>query len=369
MAILKVFSNPAVQSVFDAHNCTFAEFKQLLVDTANGTQSVSKADANEKIREIFSEICGIDAESKRSDIRKAVRRHKIDIFEVIEEVLPQLLQSGWQTNPFFDQFVDYRNLNEGDTNVFYTPDNTILNVSRVSNGNWDLKRQRLGRGQRFAVTPEPYAVAVYAEFERLMAGVEDWATLVSKVAEAFQAKINGAIYTATANAYQQLPASSQFVKTLDFSAVDTARNTLNTLVEDVQTASGLSVAILGVRSALAKLRKLDDINWISNQMKQELYETGRLGYWMGVPLVEIPQVFAANTTNRVIDPTGTNLMVMPISNDNKFIKFVNEGDAMIREVNDGIDNQDMTSEYMYIQKLGIATVIGYLFGNVTLQNA
>ena len=368
MAIIKVFSNPAVQGVFDAHNCTYAEFKQLLIDTANGTQTVSKAEANDKIREIFSEICGIDKDSKRAEIRKAIRRHKIDLFEVIEEVIPNLLQTGWQTNPFFAQFVDYRNLNEGDTNVFYTEDNTILNVSRVAQGNWDLKRQRLGRGQRYAVPVEAYAVAIYAEFERLMSGVEDWAKLVAKVAEAFQMKINNALYTATIGAYQSLPSSSQFVKTIDFSSAATARDTLNILIEDVQTATGLPVAILGVRSALAKLRKIDDVNWISNGMKQELYETGELGYWEGTPLIKIPQVFLPGTTTRAIDINGTNLMVMPISADNKFIKFVNEGDAMIREINDGIDNQDMTSEYMYVQKFGIATVIGYLFGNVTITN-
>lgn len=365
MAIM-IFSNPSVQAVFDAHNCTYADFKQLLKDTAMNKQSVSKDEANQKIREVFCEICGIPTDAKRSDIRKAVRRHQVDIFEVIEEVLPDLLQSGWNADPFFNEFVEVRNLNEGDQNVFWTPDNVILNVSKVAQGNWDLKRQRLGRGERYSVPVEAYAVAVYAEFERLLAGVEDWATLVGKVAQAYTQKINDALYTALITATNNLPNAAQFTKTLSLATADDSRDALNTLIEDVQTATGMPVVILGVRSALAKLRKLDDIHWISNEMKQELHTTGRLGLFEGTQLVEIPQVFAPNTTTRKIDATGTQLLVLPATSDNKFIKMVYEGDAMIREVNTGVDTQDMTSEYMFIQKWGIASIIGYQFGKVTL---
>lgn len=364
--MLLTFSNPATQAVFDANKVTKLEFNALLRDTAKGTQKVSKDDANAKIVSMFRQICGVDENSSRKDIRRAIRRHQIDIFEVIEEVIPDLLQSGWNDSPFFREFVEERNLAEGDSNVFYTPSDVVLNVSRVSGSHWDLKRQRLGEGSRFTVETEAYGAAVYAEFERLMAGFEDWATLVSKIAEAFTKKINDALYLATVNAVDKIPHKSQFVKTLDFSAVDDSRNALITLAEDVQTATGREAIIMGTRPALAKLRKLDDVNWISNEMKQEAYTTGELGYFEGLRLVKIPQTFKQGTTDRMIDSDAKQLLIMPVG-DNRFIKFVNEGEAQIKEVNDGITNQDMSSEYYYQQKFGIATIFGLQFGAVTIQ--
>ena len=39
-----------------------------------------------------------------------MRRHKLDVFEVIEETLDDLLVSGWGENPFFREFVKERNI-------------------------------------------------------------------------------------------------------------------------------------------------------------------------------------------------------------------------------------------------------------------
>lgn len=363
--MLLTFSNPAVQAVFDANKVTKAEFSALMRDTTKGTQKVSYEEANAKIVGMFRQVCGVDEKSSRKDIRNAIRRHYIDIYEVVEEVIPDMLQSGWDANPFFREFVEERNLAEGDSNIFYTAQNVVLNVSRVSGGHWDIKRQRLAEGSRFAVETEAYAIAVYAEFERLMAGLDDWATLVAKVAEAFAKKVNDALYLATIDAVNKIPNKSQFNKTLDFSAVDDSRTALVGLVDDVQTATGLEAVIMGTKGALSKLRKLDDVSWVSNEMKQERYTTGKLGYFEGIRLAEIPQVFKQGTTQRMIDADSKQLLVMPVG-DNKFLKLVNEGEGRVKEVNDGTTNADMSSEYMYIQKFGIASIFGYQFGAVTI---
>lgn len=361
------FSNPNVAVVFDNHNCTHAEFEQLLRDRAKGAlQGQSDVEADKKIRTVFNEICGLPADNTDAKLaRQAVRRHRIDIFEVVENVLPDLVISGWNNDPFFNAYVDFRNEAAGDDIVYTTEDKTILNVSRVSGDHWDIKRQRLGAGERFTVPYETYAVGIYAEFARLMIGAEKWADLVAKVAQAFTKKINDTIYSQYVNAPNSLPAGSQWKKTLTLSSADDSRNALLTLVEDVETAAGAPAAITGTKTALGKLRQIGETQWISNEMKQELYTTGRLGYFEGVRLIEIPQAFAANTTTRMIDPTAASLMVMPLV-DNKFIKFTYSGDAEIKETTDNTVNQDMTNEYYFIQKYGIGTVINMLFGSVTL---
>lgn len=361
------FSNPNVAVVFDSHNCTHEDFCQLLKDTAQKRiNGQTDREANEKIRMIFNEICGIPADNTDIGVaRKALRRHMVDVFEVTEEVLPDLIISGWPTDPFFNAYVEVRNIARGDDTVFTTPDKTILNVSKVSGDHWDIRRQRLGAGERFTVALQTYAIAVYAEFARLMIGAEQWADLVAKIAIAFTKKINDELYAQFQAASSQLPAGGQWVKSLSLASADASRNSLLTLVEDVQTASGAEAAIIGVKSALGKLRQIGETQWISNEMKQELYTTGRLGFFEGVKLIEIPQSFIANTTTRQIDVNGTSLFVMPVT-DNKFIKLIYSGDAQIKESTNGTDNQDMTNEYYFIQRYGMATVIRTLFGAVTL---
>ena len=133
-----------------------------------------------------------------------------------------------------------------------------------------------------------------------------------------------------------------------------------TLVEDVQMATGEEVVIMGTRAALAKLSGIGDTDWVSNEMKQERYTTGRLGYFEGIRLVEIPQAFAdGDTSKKLVD--NTKLLIMPVG-DNRFIKMYDEGNGEFYEVTDSMTHQDMTIDAEYQRKLGVATVINKKFG-------
>ena len=61
----------------------YAEYSQLMFDTAKGEEKVSTKDANNKIREIMFSVLGVDENCSRKELRKAIRRHKIDVFEII----------------------------------------------------------------------------------------------------------------------------------------------------------------------------------------------------------------------------------------------------------------------------------------------
>ncbi len=52
---------------------------------------------------------------------------------------------------------------------------------------------------------------------------------------------------------------------------------------------------------------------------------------------------------------------MPMT-DNKFIKLVNEGDTQITQVTDPTTRRDMTYEYEYQMKFGIAVVTNLKWG-------
>ena len=205
---------------------------------------------------------------------------------------------------------------------------------------------------------------VYAEFERLLTGAEDFAKFVTKIYEAVDRYVTETIYQAMMSAAENLPGGAtgagQWVKTGALN--ESTRETLIQLVEDVQMASGASeVVIMGTKSALAKVTGLQNVDWISNEMKTERHTTGRVGMWEGIRLVEIKQGFALNDTTKYLVDDKV-LFIMPISQDNKFIKIVNEGEAQIRQVSDGTTNQDMTEEMKYLFKMGVGVQINMRWG-------
>lgn len=359
-----------VREVFENDTAKFAAFNKLMLDTASGNfeEGITAKDASNKIVAKFKQIIGCDENSTKAEIRKAIRKNQQVLFDLIEEVVPNLLQSGWQDNPFFNEFVEVKNIDIGDQNVFYTEDETILTVSKVSGNHWDLDRQRLGKGASFSVTTSWYGIAVYSEYERLLTGAEDFATFVNKLYEAVDKYVNESIYQAMLTASAQLPGGAtgtgQWVKTGDLTA--TTKSTFIQLVEDVQMATGMEVVVMGTKAALSKIEGMQDIQWVSEDMKVSRNTTGRIGYFEGIRLVELKQGFRLNdTTNYLID--DKQLFIMPVG-DNKFIKVVNEGQPEMRQVNDNTVNLDMTYDYRYMFKMGVAVMVNLLFGvwNITV---
>ena len=353
-----------VRDVFENDDNKFNAFSKLMLDTANANfeEGIDAKSANEKIVSMFKQIIGCDEKSTKAEIRKAIRKNQQVLFDLIEEVVPNLLQSGWQDNPFFNEYVEVKNIDIGDQNVFYTEDETILSVSKVSGNHWDIDRQRLGKGASFSVATSWYGIAIYSEYERLLTGAEDFATFVTKLYEAVDRFVNESIYQAFCDAAEKLPGGAsgagQWVKTGALDAA--AKDKFMTLIEDVQMATGMDVVIMGTKSALMKLEGMQDINWVSNDMKVERNTTGRIGYFEGIRLVELKQGFRLNdTTNRLIN--DKQLFIMP-TGDNKFVKLVNEGQPEMRQVNDNTTNLDMTYDYRYMFKMGVAVMIGLRFG-------
>lgn len=353
-----------VREIFENDDAKFASFNKLMLDVANDNleDGITIKEANAKITAMFKKIIGCDENSSKAEVRKAIRKNQQVLFDLIEEVVPNLLQSGWQDNPFFNEFVETRNIDIGDQNVFYTEDETILTVSKVSGNHWDLDRQRLGKGTTFSVATSWYGIAVYSEYEKLLTGLEDFATFVTKLYEAVDRFVNESIYEAFVSAASELPGGAggagQWVKTGDLG--DVTKDAFMTLIEDVQMATGMDVVIMGTKAALSKLEGMQKIDWVSNEMKNERYTTGRLGYFEGTRLVEIKQGFKLNdTTHRLVD--DKQLFIMPIG-DNKFVKVVNEGQPEMRQVQDNVTNQDMTYDFRYMFKIGVGVQIGLRFG-------
>ena len=103
-------------------------------------------------------------------------------------------------------------------------------------------------------------------------------------------------------------------------------------------------------------------------MKNEKYETGKLGKWEGYDLMYIPRVNELNTrTDAFTDEQKNLIMILPVDPEFKPIKRVNEGDVAFYE--DGMDgskkNMLVSAEIAY--KEGIAVVINQLYGTIDVR--
>ena len=342
-----------VQNVFNNDENDFVAFSQLMIDTARGTQSVSKEEANAKIVEVFQGVLGITKDSRPAEVRKAIRRNQALVFDIIEETIQSLLVTDWGNDPFMMKYVDQRNLALGDKNEFYIDDDSIMSIMKIAGNHHNIIRQRLGAGTVKSIETYWCGAKVYAEFERVMTGAEDFAKFINKVYDAYDRYIKNAIYDTMVDYSTNL--TGMFKKTGSI----TAQN-LRDLCDLVSTAMGMPVMIMGTRTALQNVVALTGVDYLSSNMKDELHRTGTMTIWQGIELVEIPQVFERNKVGQYkID--STLLWIMP-QTEEKWIKLVNEGDTQISQVADKDTNRDLTYEYEMQTKLGIGILLNGVFG-------
>lgn len=331
------------------------EITRVMLNTSYGLPSgqYSVEDSNTTIRKYFEAELGIPEGCKDVRIiKKALRRNKVKFFEIIEETVENLLVSGWRENEFFERFVEFRNLQLGQKNLFYVPDESILTVSEFSGDHNDLRRQKLGAGSEYSVAIRDYGIKIYDEYIRFQAAIIDWAAFTNKMYEAIDKQVNDQIFEAFLGLDTVVPAGFGVTGALD---LDKAVN----LAEAVQIATGEDVIIAGTRPAISKLMGLTPSGWISNEMKNQRNTLGATTHFEGIETMVVPNVFEQGTT--VTKYPNNKLFFLPKS-DVKPIKFVYEGDMEYTEVTDKTTRVDQTMEAMIQYKAGLATVFGKYFG-------
>ena len=309
------------------------------------------ADVDSKIREQFFNLMGTEKPTM-----KDIRRHKTEIFEILEEVLTETYRNGVNEDEFFMQFAEVRNIALGDAQEFYVEDDAVLVVSEHNGSHWDISRQKLEGGESFTVKTKAYAIAVYGDFFLFATGRLSFARMVSKVAEAIQNKIYEEVAMSFANAITKLP--TEFTATGTY---DEAK--LQEIVAHVEAVSGAPVVVVGTRQALAKVTAGLPVQYFSDAMKNELARTGRISTVNGLTLVQLPTVHKQNSFDFAYD--DNQLLVLPQNNE-RFIKIVFEGEDYVKEVTDELGNMDMSLEYKFISRFGVSSVFSTLFGVYTL---
>lgn len=338
---------------------TNRKFSQDVLDLAQmGTDILHNSfsvNSEEEIceKDFITGLVELNGGSDKLDYR-AIRKGKTnEMFEVLEVVVARNVASGLTENAFFQEFVDYRDVEFGDKESFYIEDDSLFTVANLSMGNWAIERQRINKGTSKSIETSAKGIKAYEQIERLLAGRITLDDFVKKITKSLlQARLELA-YVAFSNGLDALP--TPYKKTGSYT-----EDNMYALIEEVEIANpGKDVVIIGTRNALRKISVVDAAN--GEDAKSSKYAMGYYGNVGDVKVMAVKQANKVGTTNRVFDDNT----LYVVAGDDKPIKFITEGTPII-DTSDMLKNVDGTVDLMAIEMTGAGTVFGGYIGKYDL---
>lgn len=268
------------------------EIVKLAVDAYKG--SVEKYSAKQSQEVLHQALVDANGGSTKLDYR-AIRDGRCSgLFTLVEEILSRTIVDGLQGDEAFNALVDFRNIAEGDQNLFVVNDNTLFVVSEAADGTQGIRRQRLGGAKETSIPTTLKAVRIYEEMNRVLAGRVDFNEMISRVAESFRQKLLTDIYGLWSSATAADLGGAAYFPT----AGTYDEDTLLDLIAHVEAAAGGKTAtIIGTKKGIKSL--IPSIQ--SDGFKNDLYNLGYAGKFYGTPVVATPQRHKVGTTDFVLD--------------------------------------------------------------------
>lgn len=277
---------------------------------------------------------------------KAIRDGKCSgLFAFIEETLSRTVVEGLVGDEFFNALVDFRNVAEGDQNIFVVEDSNLFVIDDVADGTQGIRRQRLGGSNEVSIPTTMKMVRIYEELNRVLAGRVDFNHFINVVAESFRQKMLNDIYTLWSGATADDLGGIAYFPT----AGTYDEEELLDLIAHVEAAAGGKPAtIVGTKKACRMLAASIQ----ADSAREELHNLGYYGKFYGTPVVVTPQRHKVGSTEFVFDDDVLTI----VAGDDKPIKFVYEGDPIVL-MGDPMQNADFTQEYLYGEKYGLGIVL------------
>ncbi len=312
---------------------------------------VEPAKREDAIRKAFLAELGLETYSQKT-FRKAFRKNEVAIYEVIEEIIADDIK-GIDGNPFFNQFVETKNLDLGDTNEFFVEGANALIVSEISGGNWNLKRQRVEGGASFMVYTKVYGIAIYDYVERVASGRVDFAKFIALVSKAVQDKIEDLAHSTLLVSLSKLPAEFQVSGSYDEEAI-------LTMCSKVESANQEAPVLVGTKTALSKLQGRSTLPMSDTQLNERASK-GFVTLWNSYRCIELTNNVRTGTFEEVL----SNDEIYVMSADDKPVKLVLEGGEVVRE-NSGEEVVDRSMGLALMFKAGVACAHSKVLGRITL---
>ena len=210
---------------------------------------------------------------------------------------------------YFNSLVDFRNVAEGDSPIFYVKDNDLFVVSEAADGTQGIRRQRLGGMSEATIPTTMKVVRIYEEMNRVLSGRVDFNTMINKVAESFNQKLLNDVYSLWIGATATQMGGTTYFPTAGAYSEDA----LLELISHVEAAAGGKTAtIVGTKKALRNLKE----SIMSDDAKDDFHNMGYVGKFFGTPVVASPQRHKVGSTDFVLDDN----MLTVIAGDDKPLK-------------------------------------------------
>lgn len=318
----------------------------LAIDAIRGRVSgnFSAQETSETIRQAMIEMNG---GSDKLNIKTFHRGSELYAF--VEEIIPYVIEEGLTGSEFFMGMVDYRNMAEGDAPEFVAEDRSEFVVANIGNGTQSVRRQRLGARESVTLATQMRAIKIYEELNRVLAGRVDFNTFITKVGEAFAKQMNEDIF----KVFNSISANTKGLNEKYVFSGSFDEDKLLDIIAHVEASTGKTAKIVGTKKALRKVTTAV----VAHEAESDMYNVGHYGKFNGTEMVSVKQAHKTGTDEFVLDDNKLYIL----AGDDKMIKFVNEGEGLLIS-GDPMNNADLTMEYLYGQKYGLALMVNEKLG-------
>ena len=298
-------------------------------------ENLSYAAINETLRNELNALASTHA---------MYRENKNLIFSIIEEIMDEVLPKR----------VSERYAEMAETKVFKQGDKPEFRRNRTNNrrakqfvtrvglaGKYEVFK--LGRKtESFQVPTSALGGAAQIGFEEYLDGRIDMAEVLSVIMEGIDETIQEEVSLSLIGALNQLPTNNK----VEVNGWDEA--TMDHLIS-VAAAYGTPVVYCTREFAV---RMIPDTGWLTEGMKEKIWNNGWLGNYKGTRVVILEQSFEDETNSRkVIDPSYA--WIIPTGADGKPVKIAMEGDTLVDEWK----NHDWSREVQVYKKVGVVTML------------
>ena len=319
------------------------ELVKIACDAYHG--NVEKYSVKQSMESLRKALVELNGGSTKLDYKKIRDGECKGLFALVETILSKTVVEGLQGDEYFNSLVEFRNVAEGDQNLFIVEDSDLFVIADAADGTQGIRRQRLGGATETAIHTTFKTVRIYEELNRVLSGRIDFNELINKVAESFRQHMLNDIYTLWAGTTAEQMGGTTYFPVAG--AYD--EDELLDLISHVEAAAGGRPATLVCTKKGARSLK-PSID--STQYKNDLYNMGYAGKFYGTPVMVTPQRHKAGSTEFVMDDN----VITVIAGDDRPIKFVYEGTPIIL-MGDPMRNADFTQEYLYGEKYGAGIVL------------
>ena len=328
----------------------YAAKKQVPTEFANKTVE----DVNDVLRAELKELCGT---------YQLYRKNKNILFEIMEETMNEVVPK--EVISIVGQFAEIKNYPHGAKPEFKVKKGKLrarkFATRATASGVYEAFRLDTD-----IVPVETFVIgdAAYIDFERFLAGIEDWADYMEALTDGIVTKIWNEVYNAlivAANTVVVSENSTIGVGTYDNTELLKIVRKVGAYGTPVIVATaafvddmGPDVIVPGIASTTNSIYSPDDIDAIHN--------TGFIRIFRGTPVIVLPVSFT-DVDNKTEIFEGKRAFVLP-PDGQKVIKVAMEGGMIVRDW----DNRDNSMEIQAYTKIGTAVLTGNNWGYYSLEN-